>query len=71
MAFFGESYISLRCCELASSALCWTAQQNMCVCQQGISDMELPMTKRQRIDLGHESDMATRDFADPEMRMRK
>jgi len=29
--------------------------------------MELPMTKRQRIDLGHESDMATRDFADEEV----
>ncbi len=40
----------------------------MCVCQQGISDVQLPLIKRQRIDLGHESDMhghmAATDFAD-------
>ena len=35
----------------------------MCVCQQGISDVALPMIKRQRIDLGHESD----NFADEEV----
>jgi hypothetical protein len=39
----------------------------MCVCQQGISDVELPMIKRQRIDLGQESDKVTRDFADEEV----
>ena len=35
----------------------------MCVCQQGISDVALPMIKRQRIDLGQESD----NFADAEV----
>ncbi len=35
----------------------------MCVCQQGILDVALPMIKRQRINLGQESD----NFADEEV----
>ncbi|DBA96040.1 TPA: hypothetical protein ACH3X1_001541 [Trebouxia sp. C0004] len=34
---------------------------------QGISGVELPMIKRQRTDLGQESDKVTRDFADEEV----
>ncbi len=35
----------------------------MCVCQQGMSDVDLPMIKRRRIDLGKESEF-TIDLAD-------